>query len=247
MTLSTTINVFAKDNFSDEKEYAKKFLKLMGHDVELGKAIPLYNIDDELEALSISINDGGYVIINTNDLSVPEFSLKTENPYSVLNDTSKPIYNGPLKYYKYEDGQLVSLNTNKKVDKDKLTKNYKKSASEKEKNINQLNDAYSIESNYSSTSYGSRITGTLRTWATSHYCGVDGAAILLMYYDDYYNDNTVATSYESASALTGLLAGTYIPDAGTSASQVGSGLSLYCGDRYLWYRASLGRAIYILK
>lgn len=85
-----------ENDFSTEKEYGELFLKNMDESKKLINPISLNNMNGDLEAVSFSLMNGGYIIINVNDLSVPEFSLERNTPFNDRN--KKYVYNGPLAY-----------------------------------------------------------------------------------------------------------------------------------------------------
>jgi hypothetical protein len=91
-----------KNDFSTEKEYGELFLENMDQSKKLIKPIPLNNMNGDLEAVSFSMKNGGYIIINVNDLSVPEFSLEGKSPFSDSDKTY--VYNGPLAYMENKQG-----------------------------------------------------------------------------------------------------------------------------------------------
>ncbi|NPE28009.1 hypothetical protein HNV12_08545 [Methanococcoides sp. SA1] len=96
-----------ENDFSTEKEYGELFLTIMGQSKKLIDPIPLNNMNGDLEAVSFSIKNGGYIIINVNDLSVPEFSFEGNAPFS---DTDKMyVYNGPLAYMEDKQGKLFLI------------------------------------------------------------------------------------------------------------------------------------------
>lgn len=201
------------------KDYGEMFLDLHGYSKQLEKPIVLYNTDIQVEALCFNITEGGYIIININDLSVPEYSVVAKNPFEKYKNNIC-IYNGPLSYYKQEGNEFIYLNTNEAINKSEVRKIYsckKINIDEKIKNTKDLieNKEYLLDSyvteridNYNS----------LPTWSSSYYCGIDAAAIVLAYYDDEVDDGFVPGLIDSCPDLQEYLdENDYIHNGGTSA------------------------------
>ena len=61
-----------ENEFSTEKEYGELFLNIMGESKELISPIPLNNLNGELEAVSFSMMNGGYIItVSYTHLTLP--------------------------------------------------------------------------------------------------------------------------------------------------------------------------------
>lgn len=181
--------------------------------------VPLYDIEGTLVAMSLSLNQG-YAIIDINSNEILEYSLATNNPFS--NNNYKNYYNGPIKYYiEDSNGTIKDVKNNKIIDFNHV----------KKVDFNNVTINRSAKSLSPSDYFEHRtLSGTLRTWSTPHYCGVDGAAILLMYFDDYINDSFVPSYLEYENPLTDHLINTlYIPDTGTSANDLCNGATGYYG------------------
>ncbi|WP_243684132.1 hypothetical protein, partial [Methanosarcina barkeri] len=71
------------------------------YSINLTSSTPLKNLDNDIEAVAFSISNEGYIIINVNDLSVPEFSMTNKSPFIVGNKSY--YYNGPLAYVEAEE------------------------------------------------------------------------------------------------------------------------------------------------
>ncbi len=199
-----------KNDFSLEKEYGELFLKNMGQSEKLIKPIPLNNINGDLEAVSFSIKNGGYIIINVNDLSVPEFSLENNSPF---NDRTKTyVYNGPLAYMEDDQGKLYQIGIGDRSDEAVIPKHiYAVESVDKDK---KLSDLKTLDSMISIQNYGASLDHTLKTWiaTTTYDCGPTAAAITLDYFDDYHNNAFIPSQYESQSALFPFLTPDYIPN-----------------------------------
>ena len=61
---------------------------------KLSQPIELYNPNNEVSALFFADKTGGYIIVNVDDESVPEFS-PTENNKYIVNKDKRYFYNGP--------------------------------------------------------------------------------------------------------------------------------------------------------
>lgn len=66
---------------------------MKGESEEVLNPCILKNIKGNEEAVVFDISNGGYIIVNINDLSVPEISFEGKNPY---DGCENPVYNGPL-------------------------------------------------------------------------------------------------------------------------------------------------------
>lgn len=74
----------------DSENHAKNFLKMYGSYEKIQNEKELYNLNNELEAVVfdvISEEGSGYIIVNLNDMSIPEFSFKNLNPYDKVKNS----------------------------------------------------------------------------------------------------------------------------------------------------------------
>lgn len=120
--------------------FAKKRAELFYENQNYDKTISNYKILDNLygkeEAILFSTNNEGYIIVNLNDLSIPEMSLYNNCP---LIDYDNPVYNGPLDYYYESNGIIKSILDDLIVDINDVTYFYTK------ENLNySLEDVYSL-------------------------------------------------------------------------------------------------------
>lgn len=209
-------------------------------------AEPLYNTELELEAACFSFSPCGYVIVNLNDYSVPEFSPSNGSPYESITDSAAQcVYVGPLNYYEYtaEDG-FVNLTTGASVAADEFNYGYavepdaSQRASALLPNIQTRGSTVQVFTNYLPV-----------TWDSSYYCGLDGCAIILKYLDAHHESTLLSSSMDGNIVLQKyLLDNKYIPDTGTSSTQLVNGTGTYTGlndffsDRGSSFRAS--RSVY---
>ncbi|OBZ34740.1 hypothetical protein C7960_1298 [Methanohalophilus euhalobius] len=210
-------------DFSIEKEYGKLFLEKMGYSAELTSSIPLKNLEGNVEAVAFSVNNEGYIIINVNDLSVPEYSMTSENPF--VDKNKNYYYNGPLAYV---EGELKS-------ERIKTAYIYKKERVNKSKRLSELKKIFMETSNVQLLSGASGILShSLRTWEDNNiYCGPIAAGINLIYLDDYLDNDFVASGYENQNDLLDFITNGYIDNSGTYAWQLRNGLNSYIEDRNL--------------
>ncbi len=131
-------------NFSIEKNYGEMFLESIGHTEKLSNPIPLFNLDDELEAVNFSMGKNGYIIINVKDLSIPELSFENSSPFKSHSETY--VYNGPLAYMTKTNGKFIDLMSSKIVkEPGKIKFKYKRDFIDKTKVITDLRE--NIEDN----------------------------------------------------------------------------------------------------
>jgi hypothetical protein len=232
-----------KTDYSIEMKYGKKFLAKFGYSEDLFDPIPLHNLENDIEAVVFSLSNG-YIIININDLTIPEFSLCKPNPFT-KNDSNRYYYNGPLKYYLQNNEKLISIYDNTQINMKDMELLYKKSPINKLDNLDKITNPNSLIQIRRPVETYEELDGTLRTWGTSHYCGVDGTAILLMYFDDYYDESFVATNIENANGLTNhLINNNYIEDAGTTSTELKNGIEDYLEYRGLDSDYNVSRSTY---
>jgi len=221
-----------KNDFSTEKEYGELFLENMDQSKKLIKPIPLNNMNGDLEAVSFSMKNGGYIIINVNDLSVPEFSLEGKSPFS---DSDKAyVYNGPLAYMEYKQGELFQIGTGCKSD-EAVTPEYVYTVASTDKD-KKLADLKALNNRMNARSIGSgSLDDSLRTWEDDNiFCGPIAAGITLIYFDDQHDDDFVDSSNENQDDLLSLIInGGYIPNQGTTALTIKNGLHDYLEDQNL--------------
>ncbi|KGK99429.1 hypothetical protein LI82_02395 [Methanococcoides methylutens] len=221
-----------ENDFSTEKEYGELFLKNMDESKKLINPISLNNMNGDLEAVSFSLMNGGYIIINVNDLSVPEFSLERNTPFNDRN--KKYVYNGPLAYMEDKQGTLFRMGMGNTAD-EAVTPEYVYAiaSADKDKKLADLKTS-SIGASVRSIGSGS-LDYSLKTWEDGNiFCGPIAAGITLIYFDDHHDDDFVDSSNENQDDLLNLIInGGYIPNQGTGTSTVMNGLNDYLEDRNL--------------
>ena len=214
-TLSSSISIAT--------ERAENFLYSVGYQATVNNPLILHNLNNEYEAVVFCTSSGGYIIVNLNDLSIPEWSPSKENPF--LN-CSYPIYNGPLNYYYKQSGTVLTLYDNEVLDLSKLTYIYSV-----EKSIDLNQQLTSLERiNYTDQVRApvveKYITGDLQTWSVDWaYCGTIASAICMRYFYDYVSTNYVSSNSISQNSLITLMQN-YVGD-GYYYSTIVNGLNSY--------------------
>ena len=221
-SMENTSNV----DYNIVSEYAQKILSQMGRISGVSRPIPLYNINGELVAVNFLIDTGGYIIVNTNDFSIPELSFENESPFT--NVESNYIYNGPLVYFEEKGENLIDLSSGKLIDRSELY-NVTSIYRNKIEDIQRINDELGGQNTIAASYDGEfKLSTPLKTWYKSGgYCGPIAASYVFMYYDKVRNEKFVSTSYEN-SGLIDLLIPYIDPDSnGSSTSELRSGMLKY--------------------
>lgn len=161
-------------------------------------SIPLYNDKDEIIAFHYELNNGGYIIVNSDGSNFIEYSL--EKTDENLSKDEKYYYNNPCSIYeKVNNSVIENCTTNEKTEIEDLDFNIKKSSSCNEK------AATALATELITTAASSTIEEKKLSHATKKYnynpdgrCGSVAGAIVLRYYNDYVNTNYVHSSYETS-------------------------------------------------
>lgn len=195
-----TVDASEMGNMAEAQQIATSILKNHGT-YYLSETIPLYNLSLDLEAYCFCFSPYGYVIVNINDYSVPEFSPTDVAPYtSSQTKTDICIYNGPLCYYTTSNCvDILNLQTNRTSSINELTYRYEVAS-----NTSARNAALTKNKNTRGSTYYSVFTrSTPALWGSDdYYCGVDGAAIMLEYLDHMHdNYNLLATNMDENGEL----------------------------------------------
>lgn len=203
-TTSTTSSpiTLGQSKYLTIKTDAQKFLQKYKSNVKLDDPIELYDANNEVIDLFFADKTGGYVIMDTEDESVPEFSPKSNNNF--INDRSKKYYyNGPTNYMEEKNNKIVDSTNKEEIGtlsdlKAKLKDN---NTYRTVKNTSKSNQ--SLIKDYSSSPTFSVITGTVPSYNynKNNNCGSTAAAMWLMWYDKYISDDYVPTPFESQTNL----------------------------------------------
>lgn len=142
--LFSSVTVFAEEydskypseNVNIAKTRAEMFLNSVGKPALLEEGILLKNLNGEYEAVSFSMPENGYIIVNIKDLTIPELSFENSNPY---DNVKNPIYNGVLSYYSKVGEEFVYLKDNSSVRIEQFENVYsKEEIADKEESIRTL-------------------------------------------------------------------------------------------------------------
>lgn len=218
-------------------EYARKFLSEMGRPSELSRPIPLYNPAEELVAVNFSLDNGGYIIVNTNDFSIPEFSFENESPFNSFE--SCYIYNGPLAYYKKEGNNYIDLLSGKVISGALINNaanlySGKVKSEQKFRNGGKINNKLEYKSQADASEKKFILSPPLKTWyKPGGYCGPIAASYVFMFYDEVKNDNFVSSEYENESLIDLLIPYIDPESDGSSTEELRNGMLQYIWDRGL--------------
>lgn len=222
---------------------AEVFLAYLGQKQEVNNITILMNLMKEREACLFELSKGGYIIVNINDLSVPEFAPDGLNPYCKIDN---PIYNGPLNYYKEENGKFINIADNSEIDTKAIFLYHKVAIENKEDYINTL--IKKLQNNTKAVSRPKYIPGRLETWSynTDGFCGALACAICMRYYNDYVDYRYVDIECIEEIPLTELMR-TYVGYYGTEAFDLTNGLNRYLSSRGVNNRTNYTNGFSFLK
>lgn len=211
-------------------------------DVEKNKVIPLYNTDNEIVAYYVDIKNGGYVITDSAGNDFIEYSLEDDGIQ--LDEKSTYFYCAPCSLYREtEDEEVVDCYAGNAQNT--------RSISDLECEIEPVDSANNVcGSEKRAVSLASDLALQLAekvtvkeekklSYSTQKYdynpdgrCGSVAGAILLRYYDKYYDGGYVASSYETADGkkLINYLTNNFL-GTNTTYSQLKSGLNDYLEKR----------------
>lgn len=210
------------------QERAELFLQNIGHPTTVSNPIELNNVANEAEAILFSTSQNGYIIVNINDYSIPEFSLKNPSPFV---NCANPIYNGPLEYYYEQNGEIRSLKDDTIVDIEQLNDYYtREKISNPQKYLTTLYSTYQA-SNARYAIVEEYLSCALKRWCVpGDNCGSIASAICMRYYYD-----NVDTAYADSSGLTQTALITkmqeFVGSGGTTHRQLINGLNDYFDSR----------------
>lgn len=233
--LFSSVTVFAEEydskypseNVNIAKTRAEMFLNSVGKPALLEEGILLKNLNGEYEAVSFSMPENGYIIVNIKDLTIPELSFENSNPY---DNVKNPIYNGVLSYYSKVGEEFVSLKDNSSVRIEQFENVYsKEEIADKEESIRTLENT--LKNQLRHVNIERYINGSLKTWYISGgHCGSIASAICMRYYYDYVSTNYVSSGSIGQNALIALMQ-QYVGSGGTTYSNLDNGLDNYFNAR----------------
>lgn len=196
---------------------ATAFLNSTCYENTLNTPVPMYNLNEEIEALYYPLQPAGYLIASYKDGHVIEFSPEGQR----FTDTSgKLYYNGIMEYYKaIDDEQLVQALSNDKVNKGNLQNVFNETA---------LKQIPSYDYQPSISTYGlepnnpTPIAANCVRTTTEYHCAITAVTNLLQYYHDFKGADVYASDVNSATSLRKFLA-----EGGPNKGYV------YTGDMYI--------------
>lgn len=209
------------------KTRAEIFLESLGRPSIVKDEILLENLNGEYESVAFSMSDDGYIIVNLNDLSIPELSFENSNPYlNVVN----PVYNGILSYYSKQGSEFISVKDNVPFEKNQFNQIYSKQETE-DKELLVQRSLESLQEALRHVNIERYLSGTLKTWYISGgHCGSIASAISMRYYYDYVNTDYVPSNSISQNSLIALMQ-QYVGSGGTTYSNMVNGLNNYFNTR----------------
>lgn len=212
LCLSSFVTAFANISNDELKNIDSDFLSVhYGHSINLDNGIDLYGEAHEIIARCYQVDEGGYIIISTDDQQIVEFSLTEKNQF-LVNNSTQYYYGGPLTYLENRNGMIYDVCTNEKVG---MVNNI----------IELLKLEPSIESkaaansNYAVTTYRPPIY----FYNVQNNCGSVAVAMYFMCLDKNFNNSYVPSNLEPTTADGQLLIKHFIPwiDSTGSGSYVG--------------------------
>ncbi len=242
MSISLCSTAFAAD--SKTKEYqnikleAQKFMNDHSSNCLLEDPIELYNLEDKVVALFFKSTQNGYIIININNLTVPEFST-TQNNQFITDKNKKYYYNGPLSYMEKASGTIIDSKSGEKIGNLEHIKSKLKGNT-----IYGTENIPVVKSSTVKRATQDQIYGTVPNYSynPTGICGSTASAMLTRYYDIYVDDRFVPSYLESSDgvALTKHLV-PYIDgnEPGSYPSELRSGLNNYLYDQGVSKRVTL--------
>lgn len=219
LLLSFTMIISMTSTNALVKSRIQTVASVLEFDIDLSSKINLYDKNDEVIAHLYKSNTNGYLIVNSITDKPIEYSNES-NLNFFENTNLKYYYNGPCCYF-VEEGENIKDQSGTLYSKDYLTfSTNNKSfnvASFKKVQSRALTTISHVPRNYS--------------YNESNICASTASAILLMYYNDYVNQNYVPAEYESSG--TGQVTVNYVKQfvnqvsGGASLDQIEYGLNLY--------------------
>lgn len=192
---------------------------------------PLLDENNEVIAICLDFNNA-YLIYDING-NVIEYSPRNN---SIIRDLDGEIYyGGPLSYYQIDDNQFFDVVSRESINKDTLASQTKRMSK-----INNVSHITTLSST-STPTYSERtlkVSGLPRSeidYNNGSSCGQVATAIMLMYYDDYIDDNYVTDYFQTyTEALHDFLAERYFPHEdgyyGTGYASLTKGINNYFKD-----------------
>lgn len=175
---------------------ATAFLNSTGFENSIDTPVPMFNLNEEIEALYYPLQPTGYLVASYKDGHVIEFSPEAQR----FTDTSgKLYYNGIMEYYKsIDDEQLIQALSNDKVNKGNLQVVFNETALEQ---IPSYNYQPSISTYGTEPNNPTPISANCVSWTEEYHCVITAITNLLQYYHDFMNADVYATVVDSSNFL----------------------------------------------
>lgn len=209
-------------------------VKAMTHEtlsVSEDSTIPLYNDTNEIVAFYFSLNNGGYVIVNSDGSDFIEYSLEPTN--TQLDNQKKYYYSSPCSLYeKVDDSVIRNSASNDEVALDEVMFEIEPEDTYNKEAAKALSTTL-VSTNSSTVTEENSISNTTKKYDYNPdgRCGSVAGAIVLRYYNDYVDTKYVASSYETSNGrkLINLLTNNYL-GTGTNYTSLKKGLNEYLSD-----------------
>lgn len=174
---------------------------LTSTDVTVSKMYQLYDINGDANYILAVFKEGGYAIVTGKDAIISECDLSTGSKYPYQGYiNSGLIYAGPLNYIIEKDNKHIDANNGKSFDlsvNDKLIEK-NKNMLDKEKKLSSFStDLVNVAATTTTTWTGIPESNMTRyqNWINNDgTCGTYATFVMLVYCDDYFNDNYVPSS-----------------------------------------------------
>ena len=170
------IRAVAQD-YNEESNYIKNWLKVNGFGYhEISNPRELYSLDEKLIALYFDIDNTGYIIINTIDYDVMEYSFafRTElQGYTKLYYTDFTSIYGEICYSRVQDcysKKIMSIETVKEEKSDFLSFEVRKPLAQKEYSLSKQNTRVYSNSGNNTYHESGELRNALSRWYTGYYC-----------------------------------------------------------------------------
>ncbi len=218
------------DDYKEEAEYLTEWFKLNGYgNHSISNPRKMYSLDDELIAICFDIDNTGYVIINTINYDIMEYSFEGSIAGKQFN---KLVYTGFTSVFgKIDDDRLCFLATGEVVPVYEAKESAMDFSSLQRKPLAQK--MFAIKSGKGEVARpmggnGFFESGSLKKntakWSSSYYCGVDSAAILLKYLYDYKSSKFLPSGSTTNSKVQKYLCNNkYLADKGLTLYEIVNG------------------------
>lgn len=196
--------------------------------------MPLYDDSDNIVAYHFTLNNGGYIITNSDGSDFIEYSLEKQD--DILKKNVKYYYSGPCSLYKKESNCMVeNCYTNEVLQLSSIEFEIEPEADcNEEAAFNLADEIISVGQTDTTVIEEGKLKHSTKKYSYNPdgRCGAVAAAIFLRYYDDYVDTKYIQGSYKTANGekLINLLVDSYI-GISTDYSRMITGLNKYLSDR----------------